>query len=208
MGTAESGKQKGTWLNYYITWRAGESCDYLIERQGVEMNKNTLRKLFWVFWCTTTILTGILAGFLVSHAIMLGRFFQWFLESGNEDLLHQTYTVFRAVGNPHIAYNIPLYLAFVSGIIWTVLAFIARRDRIIAVTAGLSTTWVGAIFFISHFAEAEEAVLTATADARLTELYTALNLPLHTLFAAMYVVSLFLLLLVALKGQWPKAQKR
>ena len=172
------------------------------------MKKNTLRKLFWVFWCSTTILTGILAGFLISHAIMLGRFFQWFMESGNEELLHQTYTVFRAASSPHIAYNIPLYLSFISGIIWTVLAFIARRDRIIAVTAGLSTVWVGAIFFLTDFGEAEEAVLTATADARLTQLYTALNLPLHTLFAAMYIVSLFLLLLVPLKGQWPKAKKR
>jgi len=172
------------------------------------MKKNTLGKLFWIFWCSTTILTGILAGFLVSHAIMLGRFFQWFLESGNENLLHQTYTVFRAASNPHIAYNIPLSLAFISGIIWTVLAFIARRDRIIAVTAGLSTVWVSMIFFLSDFGKAEVAVMTATADARLTQLYTSINLPIHTLFAAMYVVSLFLLLLVPLKGQWPKARKR
>jgi hypothetical protein len=172
------------------------------------MKKNTLSKLFWIFWCSTTILTGILAGFLVSHAIMFGRFLQWFMDSGNENLLHQTYTVFRAASNPHIAYNIPLTLAFFSGIIWTIFAFIVKRDRIIAVTAGLSTTWVGAIFFISHLGEAEEAVLSATADAGLTQLYTTLNLPLHTLFAAMYVVSLFLLLLVPLKGQWPKAKKR
>ena len=169
------------------------------------MNKDILRKLFWVFWCSTTILTGVLAGFLVSHSIMLGRFFQWFIESGNEKLLHQTYTVFRAASNPHVMYNIPLYLALVSGIIWTVLAFIVRRDRIIAVIAGLSTLWVGTIFFISDLAEAEEAVMTGIGDARLTQLYTSINLPLHTLFAAIYVVSFFLLLLVALKGQWTKA---
>ena len=169
------------------------------------MKKNTLGKLFWVFWCSTTILTGILAGYMVSHSIMLGRFFQWFIESGNENLLHQTYTVFRAGSHPHVAHNIPLYMAFVSGIIWTVLAFIARRDRIIAVTAGLSTLWVGMIFFISDLAEAEEAVLTGMADSRLTQLYTSINLPLHTLFASMYVVSFFLMLPVTLKGQWSKA---
>jgi hypothetical protein len=66
------------------------------------MKKNTPQKLFWIFWCSTTMLTGILAGFLVSHSIMLGRFFQWFMESGNENLLHQTYTVFRAASSPHI----------------------------------------------------------------------------------------------------------
>lgn len=172
------------------------------------MKKNTLSKLFWIFWCSTTMLTGVLAGFLLSHAIMLGRFFQWFMDSGNENLLHQTYTVFRAASNPHIAYNTPLYLAFISGIVWAVFAFIVKRDRIIAVTAGLSTVWVSVIFFCTNFGEAEEAVMTATADATLTQLYTTLNLPLHTLFAAMYVVSLFLLLLVPLKGQWPKTKKR
>ena len=172
------------------------------------MKKNTLNKLFWIFWYSTTMLTGILAGFLVSHAIMLGRFFQWFMDSGNENLLRQTYTVFRAASSPHIAYNIPLTLAFFSGIIWTVFAFIAKRDRIIAVTAGLSTVWVSVIFFGTNFGEAEDAVMTATTDAALTQLYTTLNLPLHTLFAAMYVVSLFLLLLVPLKGQWRKAKKR
>ena len=172
------------------------------------MKKNTLNKLFWIFWCSTTILTGILAGFLLSHSVMLGRFFQWFVESGNENLLHQTYTVFREASNPHIAYYTPVYLAFISGIVWTVYAFIAKRDRIIAVTAGLSTVWVGVIFSISDLDKAEEAVLTATADPSLTQLYTSINLPLHTLFAAMYVVSLFLLLLVPLKGQWPKAKKR
>jgi hypothetical protein len=30
------------------------------------MQKNTLGKLFWIFWYSTTMLTGILAGFLVS----------------------------------------------------------------------------------------------------------------------------------------------
>jgi hypothetical protein len=94
------------------------------------MNKNILNKLFWVFWCSTTILTGILAGFMVSHSIMLGRFFNWFIESGNENLLHQTYTVFRAASKAHVVYDIPLYLALVSGVIWTALAFILKRDRI------------------------------------------------------------------------------
>jgi hypothetical protein len=169
------------------------------------MNKNALSKLFWAFWCSTTILTGILAGYMVSHSIMLGRFFNWFIESGNEDLLHQTYTVFREASNAHVVYDIPLYLALVSGIIWVVLAFILRRDRIIAVIAGLSTLWVSNIFFISDLDEAEDAVLTGIADARLTQLYSSLNLPVHTIFAVIYVVSLFLLLLVALKGQWTEA---
>ena len=168
------------------------------------MSKNILNKLFWVFWCSTTILTGILAEFMVSHSIMLGRFFNWYIESGNVELLHQTFTVFREVSSPppQDLYDVPLYLAFVSGVIWTVLAFVLKRDRIIAMIAGLSTYWVGNIFFISDLNEAEEAVLSGIADASVTQFFASINLPIHTCFAVIYVVSLLLLLLVALKGRW------
>jgi hypothetical protein len=168
------------------------------------MDKNTLNKLFWAFWCSTTILTGILAGFMVSHSIMLGRFFTWYIESDNVELLRQTFTVFRKSSNPppQVVYNVPLYLAFVSGVIWTVLAFVLKRDRTIATIAGLSTFWVGNIFFISDLDEAEGAVLSGSANASMTQFFASINLPIHTCFALIYGVSLLLLLLVALKGQW------
>jgi hypothetical protein len=171
------------------------------------MNRNILNKLFWAFWCSTTILTGILAGFMISHSIMLGRFFTWYIESGNVELLRQTFTVFRETSSPppQVVYNVPLYLAFVSGVVWTVLAFVLKRDRIIAMIAGLSTFWVGNIFFISDLDEAEEAVLSGSADASMTQFFASINLPIHTCFAAIYVVSLLLLLLVALKGRWAEA---
>ena len=171
------------------------------------MKENILSRLFWLFWCLTTILTGILAGYMVSHSIMLGRFFSWLVDSGNMDLLRQTFTVFREVSkpDPNVLYDTPLYLAFASGVIWTVLAFLLKRDRIIALIAGLSTFWVGNIFTISDLDEAEEAVLSGIADERMAQFFLSINVPIHTLFAVIYVVSLLLLLFVALKGQWTKA---
>lgn len=171
------------------------------------MNKNLLNKLFWVFWFSTTVWTGILSGYMLSHSIMLGRFFSWYVESGNMDLLRQTFTAFIKASNPdpNIYYNIPLYLAFVSGLIWTVLAFLLRRDRIIALIAGLSTFWVGNIFFLSDLDEAENAVLTGIADDHMAQFFLAINLPIHTFFAVIYGVSFLLLLLVVLKGHWNEA---
>jgi hypothetical protein len=170
------------------------------------MNRSLLNKLFWVFWCSTTVFTGILAGFLTSHSIMLGRFFSWYVESGNMDLMRQTFSVFREVSqpDPNALYNIPLYLSFVSGVIWTALAFLLKRDRIIALIAGLSTFWTGSIFFVIDLDEAEDAVVTGLASEQMAQYFLSINVPVHTLFAAIYVVSLFLLLLVALKGQWNK----
>jgi hypothetical protein len=172
------------------------------------MSKSILSKLYWVFWCSTTILTGILAGYMVSHSIMLGRFFSWLVDSGNMDLLRQTFTVFREVSkpDPNVLYDTPLYLAFASGVIWTVLAFILKRDRIIALIAGLSTFWVGGIYMISDLDEAEEAVLSGIADKRMAQFFLSINVPIHALFAVIYVVSLLLLLFVALKEQWRKTR--
>jgi hypothetical protein len=165
------------------------------------MNKNILSKMYWIFWCAATMLTGILAGFLISHSVMLGRYFTWMLESGNEDLLRQTFSVFRESVSPppQIIYNIPLYLGLIFGVVYTVLSFLLKRDRIIAVTAGLSTFWVANIFFISNFNKAEAAVMSSTADAEVMQFFENTNLPFHITFAVIYSVSFFLLLVVALK---------
>jgi hypothetical protein len=168
-------------------------------KEKMNSDKNIIDKLYWIFWCSTTILTGILAGFMISHAIMFGRFFTWFIESGNADLLRSTYTVFRESSSPQVLYNSFLYLALASGIIWTVLAFLMKRDRIIAIIAGLSTFWVSLVFFGTGFDELEEAVMLGIADETTMQSFASLNVPIHTCFAIFYVVSLLLLLVVALK---------
>jgi len=164
------------------------------------MNKNIINKLYWILWCSTTIFTGILAGFMISHILQLGRFFTWLIESGNQDLLHQTFTIFRQTNRiQDMSYDSFLYLSLVSGIIWIVLAFILKKERVIAIIAGLSTLWTGLIFNISDIDEAEEAVLSGTADASLTQLFVSINVPVHTCFAIIYTVSFLLLLIVVLK---------
>jgi len=164
------------------------------------MGKSIMNKLFWCFWCSTTILTGMLAGFLTSHAIMFGRFQTWFIESGNIDLLHKTFTVFREANSPQVMYDSFFYFALASGIIWTVVSFLIKRDRVIAVIAGMSTLWVSVVFFASKFGRAEDEVLSGIADEEMTQLFVTLNIPIHTCFALFYIVSFLLLLFVALKG--------
>jgi len=164
------------------------------------MIKNIINKLFWPFWCSTTILTGILAGFMISHSIMFGRFFTWFIESGNVDLLRSTYSVFRPLNESYDAlYDYFLLFALISGIIWFVLALILKRERIIATIAGLATVWVSVIFFGTGFDEVEEAALSGIADETTMQLFASLNVPIHTSFAIIYTVSFLLLLVVALK---------
>ena len=79
------------------------------------------------------------------------------------------------------------------------LSFILKRDRIIAIIAGLATVWVGVIFVAFEFGKVENAVMMGIADETTMQLFASLNLPIHTSFAIIYTVSFLLLLIVVLK---------
>ena len=94
-----------------------------------------------------------------------------------------------------------MYVAFIIGIIWTIVSFVIKKDRIIALIAGLSTLWVGMIFMISDLDEAEEAVLSSAGNADLTQLFLNINIPIHSTFAAIYLVSFILLLWYGMRAK-------
>jgi hypothetical protein len=154
-----------------------------------------LRRTYWAFWFAITMITGILAGFLVSHSIMLGRYFTWLIESGNNRVFVDTFSVFRETTRANIHYNFMLWISLVIGVVWTILCFIIRKTRIVAVIAGLSTFWVGCVFFFSDFAAAEEAVASGTASEAVRLFFVSWNIPMHASFAAFYATCFFLLLL-------------
>jgi hypothetical protein len=155
-------------------------------------------RLYWPFWVITTMLTGVLSGYMVSHSIMFGQFFNWYIESDNLELLRQTYTTFRAGSDAYKIYDIPLLLHLIAGTVFVLLAFLLKRHRVITVLAGLSTAWVGAIFIGMDVGEAEDAVLTSTADSETVQYFLSINIPAHSSFAVIYLASLFLLLLIPL----------
>ena len=157
-----------------------------------------------IFWFAITMLTGILAGFLISHSVMLGRYFTWLIESGNYQVFTDTFSVFRNVTRANVHYNLFLWASFIVGILWTILCFIIKKSRVIALIAGLSSFWVSCVFFASNFSEAEEAVASGVADEAVRQFFVSWNLPLHTSFAAFYTICFFLLLLSGIKEIRPK----
>lgn len=157
-------------------------------------NQSFLRRTNLVLWMTTTVLTGILAGFLCSHSIMLGRYFSWIIESDNYNILIQTFPAFRRETKANVHYNYFLWLSLIIGSAWTVTSFLRGQNRIVALIAGLSSFWVGTVFFASGFAEAEVAVSSGLADETVLRFFLSWNLPLHTGFAIFYTLSFILLL--------------
>ncbi|MBN2556484.1 MAG: hypothetical protein JXA97_11140 [Anaerolineales bacterium] len=152
-------------------------------------------------WVLTTLLTALLAGFLTSHSVMLGRYFTWIIQTGHYPIFAETFPLFRAASQANVHYNLFLYASIIIGILWTVSCFIVRKDRVVALIAGLSTFWVGGAFFASGFSEAEEAVSTGAADAAVQQFFVSLNLPLHTSFAVFYTICFLLLLWAGCRNQ-------
>ncbi len=158
-------------------------------------NKIIFHRIHKVLWYAITILTGILAGFLTSHSVMLGRYFSWLIETDNYLVFTDTFSVFREATKANVHYNLFLWVSLIVGILWTGLSFIIKKDRITASIAGLSSFWVGCVFFASGFSDAEEAVAMGIADEATRQFFVSWNIPIHTSFAVFYSICLFLLLL-------------
>ena len=158
-------------------------------------SRPALRRAYWILWFAITMITGILAGFLVSHSIMLGRYFTWLIESGNNHVFVDTFSVFRETTRANVHYNLFLWISLAIGILWTSACFIIRKSRITAVVAGLSSLWVGCVFFASDFAAAEAAVASGTAGEAVRQFFVSWNIPMHASFAVFYTVCFLLLLL-------------
>ena len=162
-------------------------------------DRETIRRIHRVLWFAITMLTGILAGFLTSHSVMLGRYFTWLIESGNYHVFTDTFAVFREATHANVHYNLFFWTSLIIGIIWTIFCFIVKKSRIIALVAGLSSFWVGFVFFASGFSDAEEAVAAGVANEAVRQFFVSWNIPLHTSFATFYTLCIFLLLLSGFK---------
>ena len=170
-------------------------------------DRAALRRVYWILWFALTMITGILAGFLVSHSIMLGRYFTWLIESGNNQVFVDTFSVFREATRANVHYNLFLWISLFIGVAWTAVCFIFRSTRVTAVIAGLSSFWVGVVFFASDFAAAEAAVSTGTADEALRQFFAAWNIPMHVSFAVFYSICFFLLLLAGFRERGRRQRK-
>ena len=152
-----------------------------------------------ILWFIITILTGILAGFLTSHSVMLGRFFTWLIESDNNQVFIEIFSVFREATHANVHYNLFFSASLIIGIIWVIFCFIVKKNRLIGLIAGLSSLWVGCVFFASDFSDAEKAVTMGVADEAVRQFFVSWNIPMHISFAIFYTLCFFLLLVAGCK---------
>jgi hypothetical protein len=172
-------------------------------------------RAYWPCWFVSAALTGIVAGFMLGHALILGRFLEWMLAAGPPALLSQTYAVFRAgPGRAGLdAYYAVAGLQALSALAFLLVALAAGRHRTAGVVAGLAGVLWLAVHYGSGFAALEAAVLRSPSAVSLdlAGRFTAWNTPIHLFHAVALAAGLAALLSVplsALKGSAPPSSGR
>ncbi len=159
-------------------------------------------RLYWPTWVLAVATTGLVAGFMVSHALLLGRFLDWLLAPGPGVPFAATYPTFaRAAGRSGLiifyglcGVQVAAALAFVA------IAVGARRHRVAAVIAGVAAVLWPAVHYGSGFGAVEQAVLRSVGEipGGLAARFVAWNAPIHALHAAILTTGLGALLSVPL----------
>ena len=158
-------------------------------------------RLYWPSWFFAALLTGLVAGFMLGHALILAQFLDWLLLS-DAPALSQAYPAFRSTagGAGLDAYYAFAGLQVLGTSAFLVVALAARRHRTAALVAGVAgALWI-AVHYASGFGALEAGVLRGPADAPrdVVGRFVGWNTPIHFFHAATLTVALGALLSVPL----------
>jgi len=158
-------------------------------------------RLYWPTWCVAALLTGIVAGFMLGHALILARFLDRLLLSGVPALI-QAYPAFRAsTGRAGLdAYYAVAALQVIGTSAFLLVSLAARRHRAAALVAGVAgALWI-VVHYASGFGSLEASVLRAAGKVprEVAGRFVAWNVPMHFFHAVTLAVALGALLSVPL----------
>src|SRR2546427_5312238 len=101
-------------------------------------DSDVTERLYWPSWFLATLLTGIVAGFMLGHALILARFLDWLVLSATP-ALSQAYPAFRrSTGRSGLdAYDVLAGLQVAGTSAFLLVSLVARRHRGAALVAGV-----------------------------------------------------------------------
>jgi hypothetical protein len=159
------------------------------------------RRLFWPCWLLATVTTGLVAGFMLGHTLILGRFLDWMLTTDPRQLA-AAYPAFAGSagrGGLSVFYAI-CGLQIVAALAFLALSLGARHHRLGAgVGASAAVLWP-LVHYGSGFGAVEAVALRSVTpvSAEVAARFVAWNLPVHTAHVATLLVGLGALLAVPL----------
>lgn len=160
-------------------------------------------RLYWPSWFLAALLTGIVTGFMLGHALILGGFLDWLLLSGTP-ALSQAYAAFRgSAGRAGLdAYYAVAGLQVLGTTAFLIVSLAAHRHRLAALVAGVAgALWV-ATHYASGFGALEAGVLGSTSGVsrEVVNRFVGWNTPIHFFHAVTLMVALGALLSVPLSA--------
>jgi hypothetical protein len=158
--------------------------------------------LYWACWLLAVLFTGLVAGLMLGHALILAPFLSWMLANGPPGILDHTYPVFRATAG---AVGLTVYYLVAGVQVAMALGFVAaavamRRHQAAAAIAGAaSVCWV-IVHYASGFGAVETQLWRSPAEGAdgAARNFVAWNTPIHFLHAGILTVALLALLWVPL----------
>lgn len=158
-------------------------------------------RLYWPIWSWAALLTGIVAGFMLGHALILAPFVDGLVSSGTP-ALSLAYPTFRgSAGRGGLdAYYTVAGLQVIGTSAFLVVSLAARRHRAAAVVAGVTgALWI-AVHYASGFGALEASVVRTTREIprEVVGRFVAWNVPIHFFHALSLAVALGALLSVPL----------
>jgi hypothetical protein len=153
-------------------------------------------------WLAATVLTGIVSGFYLSHALVLGALFTWLADPARSALLWQTYSEFRKVHPPGLYLSV-IGAQIIAAIVFAALSVWRRSGALPAVIAAILSLAIIVVQLASGFSALEVGVVSGTARSP-EELarFARWNVPIHVCHASLALVA-FLVLAVAGAPQRP-----
>ena len=168
-------------------------------------------RLYWASWFVATVLTGVVAGFMLGHALILAPFIDWLLERPGGELLSRSYPVFRATTGRmglDVYYGVA-GLQILAVLVFAALALLTRQHRGAAALAGAAGVGWIVVHYLSGFAGIEAAVVRSPtpAPAELARQFIGWNRAIHLAHAAGLTVALGALLAVPLVARRRQAER-
>ena len=164
-----------------------------------------MRRLYWPCWAAAVAATGIVAGFMLGHALLLGPYVDWLLIAGRARVLADTYPVFaRSAGRGWLAaYYAVAGLQVLAGVAFAVVSVSSRQRAGTGALIGVGAVLWPVVHYASGFGALEAQVLRSTVEAprAVAETFVRWNGAVHGFHAATLGTVLALLLSVPLSAR-------
>ena len=159
------------------------------------------QRLFWPCWLLASVTTALVAGFMLGHALILGRFLDWMLANDPRQLA-ATYPAFaRSAGSGGLtAFYAICGFQVIAALALLAVALGAGRHRLAAGVAAIAAVLWPVVHYGSGFGAVEAVVLRSVTpvSADVAARFLAWNLPVHTAHAVTLLVGLVALLAMPL----------